>query len=106
MSGVGDICAIIGGMHLGFCEEGQLDETVKALRRFTKRDFDKAASTWDEEPRRVRLAGNFERKKILSLLSDAGFVDFRDKTADVIVKGATPDARQYPVFLITARKPV
>jgi 7,8-dihydropterin-6-yl-methyl-4-(beta-D-ribofuranosyl)aminobenzene 5'-phosphate synthase len=32
-SGVAEIYAVIGGMHLGFCGETQLDETVKALRR-------------------------------------------------------------------------
>ena len=32
-SGVKEIYAVIGGMHLGFCGEAQLDETVKALRR-------------------------------------------------------------------------
>ena len=37
MSGVEDIYAVIGGMHLGFCADEQLDETVKALRRFTIR---------------------------------------------------------------------
>ena len=33
-SGVAEIYAVIGGMHLGFCAEEQLDETVKGLRRF------------------------------------------------------------------------
>lgn len=33
-SGREDIYAVIGGMHLSFCGEKQIDETVKALRRF------------------------------------------------------------------------
>lgn len=33
-SGSDRIYAVIGGMHLGFCRDEQLDETVKALRRF------------------------------------------------------------------------
>lgn len=37
MSGVEDIYAVIGGMHLGFCGEEQIGETVKALRRFSIR---------------------------------------------------------------------
>jgi 7,8-dihydropterin-6-yl-methyl-4-(beta-D-ribofuranosyl)aminobenzene 5'-phosphate synthase len=36
-SGVAEIHAVIGGMHLGFCDEEQIDETVKALRRFNIR---------------------------------------------------------------------
>ena len=37
LSGVEDVHAVIGGMHLGFCAEEQIDETVKALRRFSIR---------------------------------------------------------------------
>jgi 7,8-dihydropterin-6-yl-methyl-4-(beta-D-ribofuranosyl)aminobenzene 5'-phosphate synthase len=36
-TGVTEFFAVIGGMHLGFCGEGQLEETVKALRRFSIR---------------------------------------------------------------------
>jgi 7,8-dihydropterin-6-yl-methyl-4-(beta-D-ribofuranosyl)aminobenzene 5'-phosphate synthase len=34
---VKEIYAVIGGMHLGFCGEEQIDQTVKALRRFNIR---------------------------------------------------------------------
>jgi len=36
-TGAPEIFAVIGGMHLGFCGEEQIDETVKALRRFSIR---------------------------------------------------------------------
>jgi len=36
-SGVLEVYAVIGGMHLGFCGEEQIDETVKALRHFSIR---------------------------------------------------------------------
>ena len=33
-SGIEEIHAVIGGMHLGFCGDGQLDGTLRELRRF------------------------------------------------------------------------
>ncbi len=36
-TGIGEIYAIIGGMHLSFCGEEQLEQTVKALRLFSIR---------------------------------------------------------------------
>ena len=47
----------------------------------------------------------FHRERIMTLLSEAGFVDCAAKTADVIIKGAAAVAREYPVFLITACRP-
>ncbi len=34
LTGMSEIYAVIGGMHLGFCGEEQIDETVKALRQY------------------------------------------------------------------------
>ncbi len=36
-SGTEEIYAVMGGMHLSFCGQGQIDETVKTLRRFAIR---------------------------------------------------------------------
>jgi 7,8-dihydropterin-6-yl-methyl-4-(beta-D-ribofuranosyl)aminobenzene 5'-phosphate synthase len=33
-TGVHEVYAVIGGTHLGFCDPGQLDETVRALRTY------------------------------------------------------------------------
>lgn len=47
----------------------------------------------------------FERLELKAMLFDAGFSDIRDTTAAVIVKGDVGALRrEYPVFLITARK--
>lgn len=32
MSGMEEVCAVVGGTHLGFCSPAQLEETVKVLR--------------------------------------------------------------------------
>ncbi|BDV41435.1 MBL fold metallo-hydrolase [Geotalea uraniireducens] len=34
MTGIDEVYAVIGGTHLGFCSQAQLDETIAALRRF------------------------------------------------------------------------
>ncbi len=48
----------------------------------------------------------FDRGDIHAMMKDAGFDDVRDATAAVIVKGGEGAARrEYPVFLVTARKP-
>ncbi len=47
----------------------------------------------------------FDREKIMAHLLEIGFIDCGAQTADVIVKGTEAAAREYPVFLITARKP-
>ena len=67
-------------------------------------DLDAEDGSFHDDPTGVHHHG-FDREMITSLLSKAGFVECSDKTADVIVKGSVPDTREYPVFLITARKP-
>ena len=66
-------------------------------------DLDAEDGSFHDDPTGVHHQG-FDREEIKKLLAGSGFVDCRDKTVDVIVKGGTPDAREYPVFLITARK--
>ena len=56
-SGVEEVYAIIGGMHLGFCGEEQLEATVKALRRFGVRKL--AGSHCTGFSASVRLAREF-----------------------------------------------
>jgi len=68
-------------------------------------DLDAEDGSFHDDPTGVHHHG-FDRMKIMSLLSEAGFVDCAAKTADVIVKGVAHGNREYPVFLITARKPV
>ena len=67
-------------------------------------DLDAEDGNFHDDPTGVHHYG-FDRKKIMSLLSETGFVDCSAKTADVIAKGVAAAAREYPVFLITARKP-
>ena len=67
-------------------------------------DLDAEDGSFHDDPAGVHHHG-FERELITSLLTKVGFIECRDITADVIVKGAAPDTRQYPVFLITANTP-
>jgi ubiquinone/menaquinone biosynthesis C-methylase UbiE len=47
----------------------------------------------------------FERMHVRAMLESAGFVEIRDVTAGSILKDAEmPTRREYPVFLIVARK--
>jgi ubiquinone/menaquinone biosynthesis C-methylase UbiE len=47
----------------------------------------------------------FERIHVRAMLENAGFVEIRDMTATSIIKDAElPTRREYPVFLMTARK--
>lgn len=52
-----DICAVIGGTHLGFCGRAQLDGTVAALKRYGIRRV--AASHCTGFPSSARLAAEF-----------------------------------------------
>jgi ubiquinone/menaquinone biosynthesis C-methylase UbiE len=67
-------------------------------------DLDAEDGSFHDDPIGVHHHG-FDRKMIISLLSEAGFVEWGAKTADMIVKGTTPDTRKFSVFLITAHKP-
>lgn len=67
-------------------------------------DLDAEDGSFHDDPTGVHHRG-FHREEIMALLTTAGFVDCAARTADVIVKGTAPAAREYPVFLITARKP-
>ena len=67
-------------------------------------DLDAEDGSFHDDPTGVHHHG-LDRKLITSLLSQVGFAECRDITADVFVKGAAPEIREYPVFLITARKP-
>ena len=66
-------------------------------------DLDAEDGSFHDDPAGVHHHG-FERELITSLLTEVGFIECRDITADVIVKGAAPDAKLFPVFLITANK--
>ena len=46
----------------------------------------------------------FDRGHLRSLLEQAGFADIRDTTATVISKEIDGQVREYPIFLITARR--
>lgn len=67
-------------------------------------DLDAEDGSFHDDPTGVHHHG-LDRKLITSLLSQVGFAECSDITADVFVKGAAPEIREYPVFLITARKP-
>jgi cyclopropane fatty-acyl-phospholipid synthase-like methyltransferase len=63
-------------------------------------DLDKEDGTFHDDPTGVHHFG-FERPLVRGLLAKAGFTDCRDTTAAVIRK----ETRDFPVFLISARKP-
>jgi len=63
-------------------------------------DLDREDGSFHEDPRDVHHLG-FERNELQALLAEAGFGDLGASTALVNRKGD----RDYPVFLITGRKP-
>ena len=67
-------------------------------------DLDAEDGSFHDDPTGVHHHG-FDRGGLMALLAEAGFVDCAAGTADVIVKGTPPATREYPVFLITARRP-
>ncbi len=67
-------------------------------------DLDTEDGSFHDDSTGVHHHG-FDRDKIMTQLSEIGFIDCFAKTADVIVKGGATVAREYLVFLITARKP-
>lgn len=52
------------------------------------------------------LHNGFDRRHVWNMLESAGFADIRDTTAAVIVKEDEAARREYPVFLMIARKPL
>lgn len=66
-------------------------------------DLDKEDGTFHDDPTGVHHFG-FERPLVRKLLAEAGFTDSRDTTAAVIRKGTAGQTRDYPVFLVSARK--
>lgn len=66
-------------------------------------DLDKEDGTFHDDPTGVHHFG-FERPRVRELLAEAGFSEIRDTTAAVIRKGSPGNSRDYPVFLISARK--
>ena len=67
-------------------------------------DLDKEDGTFHDDPTGVHHFG-FERALVKGMLAHAGFTEFSDSTVAVIQKGLPDQIRNYPVFLITARKP-
>ena len=67
-------------------------------------DLDKEDNTFHDDPTGVHHFG-FERPLVKRMLADAGFTEFRDTTVAVIQKGSLDHVREYPVFLVSARKP-
>jgi ubiquinone/menaquinone biosynthesis C-methylase UbiE len=67
-------------------------------------DLDKEDGTFHDDATGVHHFG-FERPLVKGMLAEAGFTEFRDTTVAVIQKGSPDRVRDYPVFLISARKP-
>lgn len=67
-------------------------------------DLDAEDGNFHDNPAGVYHHG-FHREGLTALLMKTGFVNFKAMTADVIVKGEAPAAREYPVFLVTACRP-
>ena len=67
-------------------------------------DLDREDGTFHDDPSGVQHFG-FERPTMEGLLAEAGFSGVRDSTAAVIRKGSPDRPRDYPVFLVCARKP-
>jgi hypothetical protein len=67
-------------------------------------DLDKEDGTFHDDPAGVHHFG-FERPLVKGMLAEAGFTEIRDTTVAVIQKGSPDQLRDYPVFLISARKP-
>jgi cyclopropane fatty-acyl-phospholipid synthase-like methyltransferase len=68
--------------------------------RIALADLDREDGSFHDDPRDVHHLG-FERTEIQSALAAAGFVGLAAATAIVTRK----ESREYPVFLITGRKP-
>ena len=66
-------------------------------------DLDAEDGSFHSDPTGVFSHG-FDRNDLRALLAEAGFTDIRDTTAAVIHKKSAEGEREYPVFLITARK--
>jgi tRNA (cmo5U34)-methyltransferase len=66
-------------------------------------DLDAEDGSFHSDPTGVFSRG-FDRDDLRHLLSDGGFRDIRDTTAAVIRKKSDEGEREYPVFLLTARK--
>jgi 2-polyprenyl-3-methyl-5-hydroxy-6-metoxy-1,4-benzoquinol methylase len=47
----------------------------------------------------------FERAQLRELLLDAGFTEVRDSTATSVIKEVEGRQREFPIFLVVARKP-
>jgi ubiquinone/menaquinone biosynthesis C-methylase UbiE len=67
-------------------------------------DLDAEDGSFHSDPTGV-FSWGFDREDIKALLAEAGLTDIRDTTASVIHKISDEGEREYPVFLITARKP-
>lgn len=67
-------------------------------------DLDQEDGTFHDDPTGVHHFG-FERPGVREMLAEAGFSGFGDTTAAVIRKSSPERTRDYPVFLISARKP-
>jgi 2-polyprenyl-3-methyl-5-hydroxy-6-metoxy-1,4-benzoquinol methylase len=67
-------------------------------------DLDKEDGSFHDDPTGVLHFG-FERTALLEMLAGAGFTDIRAATAAVIHKSSSTRTRDYPVFLISGRRP-
>ena len=67
-------------------------------------DLDKEDGTFHDDPAGVHHFG-FERTLVKEMLVEVGFTASHDATAAVIEKGSAGRVRDYPVFLVSARKP-
>jgi len=67
-------------------------------------DLDSEDGAFHDDPTGVVHFG-FERTGLMEMLADAGFTHVRAKTAAVIQKSSPARTRDYPVFLISARRP-
>lgn len=68
-------------------------------------DLDKEDGTFHDDQTGVQHFG-FDRQNVIKTLAEAGFTGFRDDTIAVIEKNSPDKTRNYPVFLICAKKPV
>jgi 2-polyprenyl-3-methyl-5-hydroxy-6-metoxy-1,4-benzoquinol methylase len=67
-------------------------------------DLDKEDGTFHDDPTGVHHFG-LERPLVKGMLTEADITEPRDTTVAVIQKGSPDQVRDYPVFLISARKP-
>lgn len=66
-------------------------------------DLDKEDGSFHDDPTGVHHFG-FERSLVREKLAEAGFSGLRDTTAATIRKDSPDRSRDYPVFLVSARK--